>query len=215
MSNSEESGRSNGKKDNDSYDKARAAVKESLMDFVGHFSTASAILAGFYIAVCVFIISIKAEESKSFAFLDEPLLAEITELGDLAQEILAIFYLEDFWPTHFQYMILIFIFLFLLSLISYACFIRASMIQMQVLRKDRTISEEIVLLWLQRGMNSLFFSLILSFLAIPWAILRFLTTQALTLAFLLLVIVVISLSVAFKGIDIVYKVFSRIHAKFK
>ncbi|MFX1513418.1 MAG: hypothetical protein ACFFCQ_12595 [Promethearchaeota archaeon] len=198
---------------NESYEKTRAAMKESLMDFVGHFSTASAILAGFYIATCAFIISIKAEESEAFAFLDDPLLAEIAIIGDLTEEILATFNLNNIWPTHFEYMVYIFIFLFLLSLISYACFMRASMIQMQVFKADTVIAEEEVLLWLQRGIYALFISLILSFFALPWALLRFLTTHALVLAFLLLLIVLFSLILTLKGLNLANKLSSLIRRK--
>ncbi|MFX0183103.1 MAG: hypothetical protein ACFE95_08495 [Candidatus Hodarchaeota archaeon] len=73
----------------------KLVMKESIMDFTGHFSTASAILTGFYMAMCAFIISIKAEGSEVFSFLDEPLLAEISILGDLIKEVLLYFDLSD------------------------------------------------------------------------------------------------------------------------
>jgi len=110
----------------------KKATKESIMDFAGHFSTASAILAGFYMAMCAFIISIKAQEAIAFSFLDDPLLAEITLLGDLIKNFLTSFNLSELWPTHFEYMIIIFICLFILSLISYACFLWVGMTQMSM-----------------------------------------------------------------------------------
>ncbi|UCE12293.1 MAG: hypothetical protein JSV04_08830 [Candidatus Heimdallarchaeota archaeon] len=178
-------------------DQSRAAVKESVMDFAGHFSTASAILAGFYMATCAFIINIRATGTDVFKFLDEPLLAEIAFLGDLIKDILLILNLSDWWPTHFEYMLFIFISLFLLSLVSYACFLRVGMIQMTMYKSKRDTEEE-VLIWLERGMYSLLISLIFCFLTLPWALLRFISEQALILAILLLAVVIVSLTVAVK-----------------
>ena len=199
------------KKENNKISKAksRAAVKESIMDFAGHFSTASAILAGFYMATCAFIISIKAEGAAIFSFLDEPLLAEIAILGDLIMDILTTLNLNNLWPTHFEYMLLIFISLFLLSLVSYACFLQVGMLQMSMYKLEKTFSEEKMLIWQQRGMYSLLISLILSFITLPWALLRFITEQALFLAIMLLAIVIISLVVAFKGWALVKPIFRQ------
>ncbi|MHA2203945.1 MAG: hypothetical protein ACW991_09670 [Candidatus Hodarchaeales archaeon] len=180
--------------------KDKAAVKESVMDFAGHFSTASAILAGFYMATCAFIISVKAEGADVFPFLNDPLLAEITLLGDLIIRILTTLNLNELWPTHFEYMLIIFVSLFLLSLISYACFLRVGMIQMLMYKSDRGIEEddEKLLLWQQRGMYSLLISLIFSFITLPWALLRFISEQALFLAVLLLGIIIFGLIIALK-----------------
>lgn len=48
--------------------KSSAAMKESVMDFVGHFSTASAILEGFFMTTCAFIINIRAVGTDVFKF---------------------------------------------------------------------------------------------------------------------------------------------------
>ena len=183
-------------------DYSRAAIKESIMDFAGHFSTASTILAGFYMATCAFIISVKAEGADIFTFLDEPLLAEIAILGNFIMDTLAVLNMSNLWPTHFEYMLLIFISLFLLSLISYACFLRVGMIQMSMYKKfvlDKSVSEEKMLIWQQRGMYSLLISLILSFITLPWALLRFISDQALFLSILLLAIIIFGLMAALKS----------------
>ena len=189
--------------------KSRVAVKESIMDFAGHFSTASAILAGFYMATCAFIISIKAEGAVIFSFLDEPLLAEIAILGNLIRDVLTTLNLNDLWPTHFEYMLLIFISLFLLSLVSYACFLWVGMLQMSMYKLEKTLSEEKMLIWQQRGMYSLLISLILSFITLPWAFLRFITDQALFLAIMLLSLIIIGFVVAFKGWALVKPIFRQ------
>jgi len=181
-------------------------MKESIMDFTGHFSTASAILTGFYMAMCAFIISIKAEGSEIFSFLDEPLLAEISILGDLIKEVLLYLNLSDLWPTHFEYMLAIFISLFLLSLISYACFLWVGMIQMSMYKSNKTISVTKLLTWQQRGMNALLISLLLGFIALPWALFRFITDQALILTFLLFVFVIIGLYLVFKAWTLVKRI---------
>lgn len=189
----------------------KAAEKESIMDFAGHFSTASAILAGFYMATCAFIISVKAEGADVFPFLNDPLLAEITLLGDFIIRILTTLNLNELWPTHFEYMLIIFVSLFLLSLISYACFLRVGMIQMLMYKSNRGIEEddEKLLLWQQRGMYSLLISLIFSFITLPWALLRFISEQALFLAVLLLGIIIFSLIVALKTWFFVRPIFRK------
>ncbi len=189
----------------------KAAEKESIMDFAGHFSTASAILAGFYMATCAFIISVKAEGADVFPFLNDPLLAEITLLGDFIIRILTTLNLNELWPTHFEYMLIIFVSLFLLSLISYACFLRVGMIQMLMYKSNRGIEEddEKLLLWQQRGMYSLLISLIFSFITLPWALLRFISEQALFLAVLLLGIIIFSLIVALKTWSFVRPIFRK------
>lgn len=184
----------------------KIVMKESIMDFTGHFSTASAILTGFYMAMCAFIISIKAEGSEIFSFLDEPLFAEISILGDLMKEVLLYLDLSDFWPTHFEYMLAIFISLFLLSLISYACFLWVGMIQMSMYKSNKTISETKLLTWQQRGMNTLLISLLLGFIALPWALFRFITDQALILTFFLFVFVIVGLYLVFKAWTIVKRI---------
>jgi len=188
----------------------KTAMKESIMDFAGHFSTASAILAGFYMTMCAFIINIKAEETSDFSFLDEPLLAEITYLGDILKEFLTSFNLSELWPNHFEYMLTIFICLFLLSLISYTCFLWAGMTQMSMYKSNETRLEEKILIWQERGTSTLLISLILSFITLPWALLRFITNQALTLTILLLIIITISLLIGFKGWVLVKRIPRRI-----
>lgn len=193
-------------------DYSRAAVKESIMDFAGHFSTASTILAGFYMATCAFIISVRAEGADVFTFLDEPLLAEIAILGNIIMETLTLLNMGNLWPTHFEYMLLIFISLFLLSLISYACFLRVGMIQMSMYKKfvlDKSVSEEKMLIWQQRGMYSLLISLILSFITLPWALLRFISDQALFLSILLLAIIIVGLVAALKSWGVLRPVFRK------
>ncbi len=191
-------------------DKTKEAMKESIMDFAGHFSTASAILAGFYMATCAFIISIKAQGAEVFMFLDEPLLAEIPILGDLILEILTSLKMESLWPSHFEYMLIIFISLFLLSLLSYACFLRVGMVQMSIYRLKQKPPEEKLLVWQERGMYSLLISLIFSFITLPWALLRFIVEQALVLAFILLAIVITSLALFLKGRILVKKRIGKI-----
>ncbi|MHA2295926.1 MAG: hypothetical protein ACXAEU_18065 [Candidatus Hodarchaeales archaeon] len=191
-------------------DITKAAVKETLMDFVGHFSTASAILAGFYIATCAFIIGVKADTfgTGAFSFLDEPLL-ETTWIYNLSVEILSTMNWENFWPSNFQYMILIFISLFLLSLISYAAFMRVGMIQMSIYREDTKVPERIILNWQQRGMNALFISLVLGFISLPWALLRFVFDQALTLTIFLFTLVIIGLVIVLKCWTMARKILRR------
>ncbi len=199
-------------KENNAFfsDKTRDAMKESIMDFAGHFSTASAILAGFYMATCAFIISIRAQGAEVFSFLDKPLLAEIPILGDLILEILTVLNMESLWPSHFEYMLIIFISLFLLSLLSYACFLRVGMVQMSIYRLKKKPPEEKLFVWQERGMYSLLISLIFSFITLPWALLRFIVEQALFLAFLLLAIVITSLALVLKGRILVKKRIGKI-----
>ncbi|MFW9995212.1 MAG: hypothetical protein ACFFD4_24465 [Candidatus Odinarchaeota archaeon] len=189
----------------------KAAVKESLMDFVGHFSTASAILAGFYIATCAFIIGVRAESygrTGVFDFLEEELLAD-TALHSIAIDVLATLNLDKYWPTNFQYMILIFISLFLLSLISYGAFMRVGQIQMSIYKSEKEVPENTILAWQTRGMNALFLSLLLGFISLPWALLRFVFDQALSLTILLLTIVAIAFVIIFKGWTLLKKVIGR------
>ena len=173
------------------YQRDKAAVKESLMDFVGHFSTASAILTGFYITTCVFIIGIKASitDPKTFAFLDDPLL-ENNNIGIAIKNFLNNFNLAHLWPSNFQYMVLIFITLFLLSLFSYAMFIWVGLLQMSNYREHSDKKEKNILTWVQRGMNTLFISLILSFFSLPWAMLRFIVDEALSVSLFLLILII-------------------------
>lgn len=187
----------------------RSAMKESIMDFAGHFSTASAILAGFYMATCAFIIGVKAQ-GNNFPFLDEPLLAEIPFLGDFIQDLLSALDLSDFWPTHFEYMLMIFISLFLISLLSYACFLNVGMMQMSVFKSDMKKSDEKLFTWQQRGMNTLFISLMFSFVTLPWALLRFAFDQALVMAIMLLATVIVSLIILVQLLGIGRKIHERI-----
>ncbi|MFX1285010.1 MAG: hypothetical protein ACFFB5_15215 [Promethearchaeota archaeon] len=190
-------------------DKSRAALRESMMDLAGHFSTASAILAGFYMATSAFVISVRAQGTDVFPFLDEPLLAEIAILGNLIMEILIKLHLSNLWPTHFEYMLLIFISLFLLSFISYVCFIRVGMIQMAMYTSNK-VAEEKLLVWQQRGMVALLISLIFSFITLPWALLRFIFEQALVLALLLLATIIICLMIFVKGWSKVEPLFKKL-----
>lgn len=193
-----------------SIEESKAAIKESLMDFVGHFSTASAILSGFYIATCAFVIGIKAESqgTGTFSFLDDPLL-QGTALTDLAIGLLSNFNLDGYWPTNFRYMVLIFISLFLLSLMSYGSFLRVGMIQMEMYKSHKADYEKKQLTWLQRGMNALFFSLILGFISLPWSLLRFAFDQALSLTLLLLSLVVLALIITVKGYSVIKNFFKE------
>ena len=170
----------------------KAAVKESLMDFVGHFSTASAILTGFYITTCVFIIGIKASitDPDTFAFLDAPLL-ENNIIGITIKDFLNDFSLAYLWPSNFQYMVLIFIILFILSLFSYAMFIWVGLLQMSNYRDHSDKKEKKIITWVQRGMNTLFISLIFSFISLPWAMLRFIVDEALSASLLLIIIIIV------------------------
>ncbi|MHA2295399.1 MAG: hypothetical protein ACXAEU_17440 [Candidatus Hodarchaeales archaeon] len=189
-------------------DKIRDAMKESVMDFTGHFSTASAILAGFYMATCAFIISVRANESIIFTFLDEDLLAEIPFLADLAMGILTTINMAYLWPSHFEYMLLILISLFLLSLISYSCFLRVGMIQMKALRiKSKKVPEDKILAWQHRGTKTLLISLLFSFISLPWALLRFITENSFVMAILLLVIVISCLLLTFAVWELMKKIY--------
>ncbi|MHA1169365.1 MAG: hypothetical protein ACTSRU_16180 [Candidatus Hodarchaeales archaeon] len=191
---------------------AKAAIKESMMDFVGHFSTASAILAGFYIATCAFVIGVRADSlgTGAFNFLDDQLL-QGTAFTNLAIDLLSSFNLDGYWPTNFRYMILIFISLFLLSLISYGSFLRVGMIQAKIYKAgivDRE-EEKNQLVWLQRGMNSLFISLVLGFVSLPWSLLRFAFDQALSLTLLLLTLVILGLFIVVKGYNTIRSIINR------
>ncbi|MHA2100968.1 MAG: hypothetical protein ACW99A_20025 [Candidatus Kariarchaeaceae archaeon] len=173
----------------------KAAVKESLMDFVGHFSTASAILTGFFITTCVFIIGVKASitDPKTFAFLDEPLL-ENNIIGVNGRNLLQTFNLVDYWPSNFQYMVGIFVILFILGLFSYATFIWVGILQMSNYRKYSEETEKKVLNWLQRGMNTLFLTLILSFISLPWVLFRFIVDNAASVSLLLITLLLAGLA---------------------
>lgn len=54
-------------------------------------------------------------------------------------------------------------------------------------------TEQTVLGWLQRGMNTLFLSLILSFVTLPWVLFRFIVDNALSVALLLLTVILVIL----------------------
>jgi hypothetical protein len=174
----------------------KAAVKESLMDFVGHFSTASAILTGFFITTCVFIIGVKASitDPKTFAFLDEPLL-ENNIIGVNGRNLLQTFNLVDYWPSNFQYMVGIFVILFILGLFSYATFIWVGILQMSNYRKYSKETEKKVLDWLQRGMSTLFLTLILSFISLPWVLFRFIVDNAASVSLFLITLLLAGLAI--------------------
>ncbi|MHA1932461.1 MAG: hypothetical protein ACW96X_07970, partial [Promethearchaeota archaeon] len=49
-------------------------VKESALDLLGHYSTAAAILAGFFLTAAIFLVSVNTERigTSQYSFLDEP-----------------------------------------------------------------------------------------------------------------------------------------------
>ncbi|MFX0183104.1 MAG: hypothetical protein ACFE95_08500 [Candidatus Hodarchaeota archaeon] len=70
---------------------------------------------------------------------------------------------------------------------------------MSMYKSNKKISEIKLHTWQQRGMNGLLISLLLGFIALPWALFRFITDQALILTFLLFIFVVIGLYLVFKA----------------
>ena len=109
-------------------------VKESALDLLGHFSTAAAILAGFFLTAAIFLVSVNVERSGSnqYAFLDE-LIGDQFGIIELIQENLPASFVDFYWPTHFSYMLTIFIILFIMAMFSYACYIQAGLAHMKVM----------------------------------------------------------------------------------
>ncbi len=164
-------------------------VKESALDLLGHFSTAAAILAGFFLTAAVFLVSVNAERSSSlqYSFLDQP-IGDNFGISDRIRQWFP--QLNEWWPNHFTYMLTIFIILFLLAMFSYACYIQAGLAHMKVL-EGKTTSLELVWLWQKAGLRILIIGLLAAFISLPWAILRFAFEQALSWTFYILFIVFI------------------------
>ena len=164
-------------------------VKESALDLLGHFSTAAAILAGFFLTTAVFLVSVNAERIGSFrySFLDQPIGDNFGIMDTIRQWFPE---LNEWWPTHFKYMLAIFIGLFLLAMLSYACYIQAGLSHVKVLEGKATTLDQ-VWLWQKWGLRILIIELIAAFISLPWAILRFAFEQALSWTFYILLIVLI------------------------
>jgi len=164
-------------------------VKESALDLLGHFSTAAAILAGFFLTAAVFLVSVNAERvgSLQYDFLDQPIGDNFGIMETIRQRIPE---LNKWWPNHFTYMLTIFIILFLLAMFSYACYIQAGLSHMKVL-EGKTTSLDQVWLWQKWGLRILIIGLLAAFISLPWAILRFAFEQALSWTLYILFIVFI------------------------
>ncbi|NHJ01746.1 MAG: hypothetical protein EAX86_06355 [Candidatus Heimdallarchaeota archaeon] len=155
-------------------------VKESALDLLGHFSTAAAILAGFFLTAAIFLVSVNVErrESDQYAFLEE-LIGDQFGIAKAIQEALPTNFVELYWPTHFSYMLTIFIVLFLMAMFSYACYIQAGLAHMKVL-EGKTLLLDRVWWWQKWGLRILIIDLFAAFITLPWAILRFAFEHAFT-----------------------------------
>ncbi len=166
-------------------------VKESALDLLGHFSTAAAILAGFFLTAAIFLVSVNAERlgTGQYAFLDEP-IGDQFGLADTIREWLPESIITDYWPNHYSYMLIIFIILFLLAMFSYACYIQAGLSHMKVLEGKRS-SLDSVWFWQKWGLRILIIGLLAAFISLPWAILRFAFEHAFSWTIVLISIVLL------------------------
>ena len=167
-------------------------VKESALDLLGHFSTAAAILAGFFLTAAIFLVSVNVERSGSdqYAFLDER-IGDQFGIADTIQKALPANLVDLYWPTHFSYMLTIFIILFLMAMFSYACYIQAGLSHMKVLEGKTPLLDR-VWFWQKWGLRILILDLFAAFLCLPWAILRFAFEHAFTWTLALLCVVLLS-----------------------
>ncbi len=172
------------------YDE-RLIVKESALDLLGHFSTAAAILAGFFLTAAIFLVSVNAERlgSAQYSFLDEP-IGDQFGLTEILRQWLPDSFVTNYWPNHYSYMLIIFIILFLLAMFSYACYIQAGLSHMKVL-EGKSSSLNRVWFWQKWGLRILILGLIAAFISLPWAILRFAFEHAFSWTIVLLSIVLI------------------------
>ena len=166
-------------------------VKESPLDLLGHFSTAAAILAGFFLTAAIFLVSVNVERlgTSQYSFLDEP-IGDQFGLTDTLCQWLPDNIIENYWPSHYSYMLLIFIVLFLLAMLSYACYIQAGLSHMKVLEGKKESLDQ-VWFWQKWGLRILIIGLIAAFISLPWAILRFTFEHAFSWTVLLLTIVIL------------------------
>ena len=164
-------------------------LKESALDLLGHFSTAAAILAGFFLTASIFLVSVNVERigSGQYAFLDE-LIGDRHGIADAIRQALPANFVDLYWPTHFSYMLVIFIILFLMAMFSYACYIQAGLAHMKVLEGKTPLLDR-VWFWQKWGLRILILDLCAAFITLPWAILRFAFEHALTWTLSLLCIV--------------------------
>jgi hypothetical protein len=95
-------------------------------------------------------------------------------------------------------MVGIFVILFILGLFSYATFIWVGILQMSNYRKFSEETEKKVLDWLQRGMSTLFLTLILSFISLPWVLFRFIVDNAASVSLLLITLLLIGLAIVLR-----------------
>ncbi len=155
-------------------------VKESALDLLGHFSTAAAILAGFFLTAAIFLVSVNVERSGSnqYDFLDE-LIGDQFGVIEVIQQTLPASFVDFYWPTHFSYMLTIFIVLFILAMFSFACYIQAGLAHMKVLEGKTPLLDR-VWFWQKWGLRILILNLCAAFITLPWAILRFAFEHAFT-----------------------------------
>ena len=167
-------------------------VKESALDLLGHFSTAAAILAGFFLTAAIFLVSVNAERlgSDQYSFLDDP-IGDQFGFVDTVRQWLPESIITDYWPSHYSYMLIIFILLFLLAMFSYACYIQAGLSHMKVL-EGKSSSLDRVWFWQKWGLRILIVGLIAAFISLPWAILRFAFEHAFSWTIALISIVLLS-----------------------
>ncbi len=165
-------------------------MEESALDLLGHFSTAAAILAGFFLATAVFLVSINAERQGSslYTFLNDP-ISDPFGLALFLQQNLPEDIVKAWWPTHFEYMLVIFVGLFVLAMLSYVCYIMAGLEQMRALEGKTTL--ERVWFWQRWGLRILMIGLVAAFISLPWAIIRFAYEHALGATFFILAITMV------------------------
>lgn len=165
-------------------------VKESALDLLGHFSTAAAILAGFFLTAAIFLVSVNTERlgTDQYSFLDEP-IGDQFGLADTLRQWLPD-NITDYWPSHYSYMLIIFIILFLLAMLSYACYIQAGLSHMKVLEGKKDSLDQ-VWFWQKWGLRILIIGLLAAFISLPWAILRFAFEHAFSWTIILLSIVLL------------------------
>lgn len=184
------------------YDEA-LIVKESALDLLGHFSTAAAILAGFFLTAAIFLVSVNTERigTSQYSFLDEPIGDELGILATI-QGWLPSAFVDEYWPSHYSYMLIIFIILFLLAMFSYACYIQAGLSHMKVLEGKRKNLDR-VWFWQKWGLRVLIIGLVAAFVSLPWAILRFAFKNAMLWTISLLLIVLFFSFILSTGIKFV------------
>jgi len=157
----------------------------------------------FFLTAAIFLVSVNAERigSGQYTFLDEPIGDQFGFINTIRQWLpksIAV----NYWPSHYSYMLIIFILLFLLAMFSYACYIQAGLAHMKVL-EGKSGSLARVWFWQKWGLRILIIGLLAAFISLPWAILRFAFEHAFSWTIILLIIVLVCGLILGAGIKLV------------